>query len=149
MEQGFFDGSQVDESVLDSLGSVPPGRYLSILKACEAKQSRSDANCFMYALEFEVIDGPLKGKKIYSNHIFRHPTSAKSVELGMARMKQAVVALAGKPSILSPAEIVGGLCFVTVESRKDKQGKEYNDVSKYEPRSAAGTPTPQAGKAPF
>jgi hypothetical protein len=147
----FFDGSQVDETVLDSLGSVPPGRYLCLLKACEAKPSKNDPNVFYYAMEFEVADGPLKSRKVYANNIFKHPNSEKSVELGMARMKQAVVAIAGRPTIHSPAEIVGGLCQVTLESRKDKAGKEYSEVTKYENRSVAQglTAAPTQGKAPF
>lgn len=145
----FYDGTTVDEAVLDRLGVLPEGRYLCVLKSCEVVNARTDANTFMFSNEFEVVKGDYEGRKIYSNIVFRH-TNPRAVEIGMARMKQLVMSITGKPVIDSAAEIVGQLVHVTIDHKKDKDGKVSSEVSKYEPKELiAASTTQNSGDKPF
>lgn len=136
----FFDGSQVDEKVLDSLGALPAGEYLASLETCEIKPGQADPNVAMFASEFQVVQGDFAGRKIFNNAIFRHPSKPRAAEIGQARMKQMVVALCGKDSISSPAEIQGKTCIITLEERKDRNGNMRAEVSGFR---KAGTPPRQ------
>jgi hypothetical protein len=144
----FFDGTDTDESVLDKLGVLPEGRYLCCLKTCEQKTGRKDPNCFMFANEFEVVKGEFVGRKIFSNLVFRH-SNDNAVKIGMARMKQLVTAITGKPVIDSAAEIVNGLCHVTIEHKKNKDGTVSSEVGRYEPKELLAETTQPKGDVPF
>ena len=130
----FFDGSDVDESVLGALDPLPDGDYRAIVIECQQKQSRNDQSCLMYAVTFEIVHGSFEKRKVYGNFIFQH-SNADAVKFGKARMKKLCIAAAGKATINGPEQLFSRPVLIRVKNRFDRRTNQQNldiqDVADY------------------
>ncbi len=65
-----FDATTVEPST--SKDPVPAGKYLAVISASEMKPTRNGAGQYLEC-EYQIIDGPFKGRKLWSRHNLQNP----------------------------------------------------------------------------
>lgn len=138
-----FDANTVEPN--ESFDPLPRGDYLCVIVASEMKPTRSGNGAFL-ELEFEVIDGPHKGRKLWDrlNLNNANETAVKIAKGTLSAICRAVGVLQPTDSCeLHDRPLV---CKVRVEKRIDVD--DFTNVIKgYRPRSAAGSAPPAANRA--
>ena len=118
---GFFDGQNDDEKILDSIGLIlPAGDYLTVVRSLTKEQAQNNPNTLMFKVEIEVIQGKFMGRKIWENFIYQHEKKI-TVDIGRARMKQLCMSIVGTPGIGSPDQLYNQP-FTTRLGNKTKAG---------------------------
>ena len=130
MSEAFFDGSDIDEKVLDKLGKLPDGDYKVVTEECKKEWSVKSPGVGFCKCVFEVVEGDFMGRKIFSNFIFKHPTSDKAVEIGRARFKLLCLAAVGSPVLESEQELFGKPIFLQMKTRTSKKYGESQEIEK-------------------
>lgn len=129
----FFDGSQDDESVLDSLGNLPDGQYKVCLAEASKEMSKRSHGVGFVKCEFEVLDDQYLGRKIFQNLIFLHPSSPRAVEIGRARFKKICLSAGETDKIQDPSELYGKPFYLKMRNKMQRNGQtsfEIEDISK-------------------
>ena len=129
----FYDGSGDDETVLESMGTIPEGDYLCIVQNVQDCQSKVNPANRYYSVEFEVCQGQFMGRKLFNNFNYQNPNH-KAVQIGRALMKQFVVAALGTPICQKQGDLLGQILTVRVKIKRDQRG-EKNEAVKFGPRS--------------
>lgn len=133
----FFDGSQDDEKVLDSLGQLPDGAYHVCVANLDKQWSRNNNKVGLLKAEFDVLNEEWQGRKIFQNFIMVHPTSPRAVEIGRARFKKICLAATGEPVIETPEDIQGKPFYLKMKNRPQRNGQ-----SSFEIESISNEPFP-------
>jgi len=145
-----FDASNVEP--VASFEPIPAGQYTAMIVASREKTS-SKGHPYL-SLEFEVIDGPYKGRKLWTNLNLHHP-SPETVKFARAEL----AAICKAVGVLRPTDSVQLhnlplLIGVKCVNRKDT-GELQNRIKGYSLKSAlkaAASAQPQqppaAGGAP-
>lgn len=127
---------------------IPAGRYVAIISDSEMKTTQSGTGEYL-KLEFEIIDGEHKGRKLFANLNLNNP-NAQAVQIARAELSaicRAVNVLQPKDSVELhnlPLTIKVGL-----EKRKDTNELQ-NRIKGYESKDAAVTkPVTAGGPAPW
>lgn len=128
MSQVFFDGTQDNESVLDSLGNLPDGDYRVCVARLEKKWSRNNTQVGLLSAEFDVLDEQYLGRKIFQNFIFKHPTSPRAVEIGRARFKKICLAATGEAVIESPDDVAGKPFYLRMKNKPQRNGQNSFEI---------------------
>ena len=127
MTQPFFDGSNVDTKVLDSIGMIPDGEYKCVTSLCEKKRSDKDASVAFMKVEFEIVEGDYMGRKVFNNFLFMH-SSEKAVRIGKARFKNLCIAATGIALLERADDIYGKPIFLKLENKTQKDGRNSLDI---------------------
>lgn len=137
-----FDANAVEPS--DSFDPVPAGEYLCVITASDEKPTKSGNGTFL-ELEFEVIDGPHKGRKLWDRLNLNNP-SEMAVKIARATLS-AICRAVGVMQPRDSCELhdLPLVCKVRVEKRADTD-ELTNVIKGYRARRIAGTaaPAPQA-----
>jgi hypothetical protein len=139
----FFDGSDVDEKVLDNLGTLPDGDYKVVTSEVSKEWSTKSPGVGFCKCVFEVVEGDFMGRKIFSNFIFKHPSSDKAVEIGRARFKLLCLAALGSAVLESEQELYGKPIYLQMKTRTSKKGGSSFDIQKISSEPFAIIPVPQ------
>ena len=112
-------------------GPLPAGEYLIQFDKFENCENQSKTGWYIGA-EYTVIGGEFDGRKLFENFNWQH-TNPKAVEVGMARLKQFIIAASnGQAGGTVNFEVLNGLMgsevLVEVGVRKDDKGKERNRI---------------------
>ena len=149
MPQLNFDANNVEP--VPSFDPIPAGQYMAMIVASEEKTS-SKGNKFL-SLEFEVIEGQYKGRKVWVNLNLEHPNpdTVKFARAELAAICKAVGVL--KPQDSVQLHNLPLLINVKCANRKDT-GDLQNKIKSYLPKdapksapSAQGQPQPQQAPA--
>jgi hypothetical protein len=137
-----FDANNVEP--VPSFDPIPAGQYLAMIVASEEKTSKH-GNKFL-SLEFEVIDGPYKGRKLWTNLNLSHP-NPETVKFARAELSEICKAV----GVLKPQDSVQlhnlpMLINVKCANRKDT-GELQNRIKGYALKAAAGSQPQQAPAA--
>lgn len=141
-----FDASQVPEQ--QEFSAIPEGQYVVIATASEMKPTKSGTGTFLQ-FTFEVVDGPMKGRKVWSRLNLVNP-NATAVDIA----KRELGAICRAVGIIKPgdsAELHNKPLLVTVAVEIDDRNRENNIIKKYESvtgGAAAGGFAPAAAPAP-
>ena len=134
-----FDASQVDPSV--GYEPLPAGKYLVEITDSEMKPTKAGTG-EMLQLEFTVIDGEFKNRKIWDRLCLRHP-NPETVKIAQANLS----AICHAVSILRPGdsiELHNTPLIIAVKCKPDETtGEIYNEVksyAKYETQMMQATP---------
>ena len=128
-----FDANQV-EPVERNFDPVPAGKYLAAIRDSQEKTSQKG---FKYlSLEFEVLEGPYKGRKLWANLNLYHP-DAEVVKFARSELANVCKAV----GVLRPADSVQlhnlpMVIAVKCVNRKDT-GELQNRIKAYEPKAAS------------
>jgi len=130
-----FNANDVDPNV--GFEPIPAGKYLAVITASQMKPTKNGKGEYL-ELEFEIIEGPYKGRKIWDRLTLVHPNE-QTVQIARGTLSaicHAVNVMAPKDSIeLHNLPLVAG---VGIKKREDT-GEPTNVVKGYSKRDAGGS----------
>jgi hypothetical protein len=137
-----FDATNVEP--VPSYDPIPAGKYLAMIVDSQEKTSQKGHTYL--SLEFEVIEGEFKGRKLWTNLNLQHP-DPKTVKFARSELAEVCKAV----GVLKPADSVQLhnlplVINVKVAKRKDNDELQ-NRIKSYSPKAAAGQAAP-AQQAP-
>jgi hypothetical protein len=141
-----FDASQVDPSV--GYEALPAGKYLVEITDSEMKATKAGTG-EMLQLEFTVIDGEFRNRKIWDRLCLRHP-NPEAVKIAQANLS----AICHAVDVLRPGDSVELHhipLVIAVKCKADEStGEIYNEVKSYAKPESQVKPTspPQTTSAP-
>lgn len=126
-----FDATKHEPSTGD-FEPLPVGEYMAVITASEMKTTRAGDGEYL-ALTFQVIDGPHKGRNLWSNLNLKNP-SEKAVQIAHGELS----AICRAVGVLTPrdsAELhnIPLIVKVKIEARKDT-GEQTNRITSYKAR---------------
>ena len=127
---------------------IPAGNYIGAIVASEEKETRNGNGSYL-KLEFEILDGPHKGRRLYTNLNLNNPNET-AVRIARAELKLICEACgAVKPSDSVDLHNIPMLLKVELRKRNDT-GEPQNVVRGYKPATAGATaPAAAAATAPW
>ena len=127
-----FDANNVEP--VPSFEPIPAGQYVAMITASEEKTSQKGSRYL--SLELEVLEGPCKGRKLWSNLNLYHADAevVKFARSDLASICKAVGVL--KPQDSVQLHNLPLLITVKCVNRKDT-GELQNRIKGYAPRAAA------------
>lgn len=138
-----FDASQHAEQV--SYAPLPAGQYVVIATASEMKPTKTGTGQFLQ-FTFEVLDGPSKGRRLWTrlNLINPNQTAVDIANRELAAICRAVGIIKPQDS----AELHNKPILVTVDVELDRNGKEGNRITQYDPIGGGAPAAPAFAQAP-
>lgn len=135
-----FDANTV-EPVETNFEPIPAGKYLAVIRDSQEKTSKKGHTYL--SLEFEVLDGQYRGRKLWVNLNLSHPEVevVKYARAELAEICKAVGVL--KPSDSVQLHNLPLVITVKVTSRKDT-GELQNRIKGYARKEAANGQPQQA-----
>ena len=157
-------GSDIDET--DNYAPIPGGRYTLMAIKTELKDAKNGAGKRL-AVEFQVVDGPRAGRKIFENYNLHHH-NPQTVKIAQRQAKQWMIAAGVDPNqrlTMALFRAMEGMEFsaqVGIEAGRDGYG-DLNRIKRYEapanvsanimrnnpPPSPAPTSRQNGGKKPW
>jgi len=142
---GNFNANNVDPAT--DFEPIPAGKYLAVITDSEMKPTKSGNGNYL-ELTFQVIDGPFKGRMLWSRLNLDNP-SAQAVQIAQGELSavcRAVGVMQPKDSI----ELHNVPLLVTVKCKKrDDTGDVVNEIRGYGKKEAAnGTPQQETTSTP-
>lgn len=136
-----FDASQVAPSV--PYETLPPGKYLVEITETEMKPTKNGTG-EMLQIEFTVIEGEFKNRKVWDRLCLRHPNS-ETVKIANANLS----AICHAVGVMRPGESIELHHIPLVISVKcktdDSTGEIHNEVKSYsKPESQLKQTTPKS-----
>jgi len=139
-----FNANTVEPS--DSFDPIPAGEYLCVITASEEKPTKAGTGSFL-VLEFEVIDGPYKGRKLWDRLNLNNPSEV-AVKIARATLS----AICRSIGVMEPSdscEMHDLPLLVKVRTEKRADTDELSNVIKgYRSRNAA-QPSPSSASSPL
>lgn len=131
-----FNANEVDPNV--GFDPIPAGKYLAVITASEMKLTKNGKGEYLQ-LEFEVIEGPHKGRKVWDRLTLKH-TNEQTVQIARGTLSaicRAVNVMAPKDSI----ELHNLPLVVSVGLKnRDDTGEPTNVVKGYAKRESNAAP---------
>lgn len=133
-----FNANTVEPA--DSFDPVPAGEYLCVITRSEDKPTKAGTGSYL-ELEFEVIDGPYKGRKLWDRLNLNNPN-----ELTVKIARATLSAICRAVGVLEPKDScelhdLPLLLKVRVEGRSDTD-EPSNVIKGYRGRTAAQAVAP-------
>ena len=121
-----FDASQVAPSV--PYETLPPGKYLVEITDTEMKPTKTGTG-EMLQIEFTVIDGEFKNRKVWDRLCLRHsnPETVKIANANLSAICHAVGVMRPGESI----ELHHIPLVISVKCKADDSGEIHNEVKSY------------------
>ena len=116
----------------ESFDPIPAGEYLCVITASEDKPTKSGNGSYL-ELEFEVIDGPFKGRKLWDRLNLANPN-----ELAVKIARATLSAICRAVGVMEPKDSSNAICLlvkVRVEKRADTD-EPSNVIKGYRSRNA-------------
>lgn len=143
-----FNANEVAPSV--AFEAIPAGKYTTVITDSDMKDTRSGNGRYLQ-LEFEIIEGEYKGRKLWSrlNIENEKPETVRFARADLSAICHAV----NVPQPRDSVELHNIPLVVTVKCRKTPDGEIVNDLKGYEavsrPVVNAAASQPQTGSAPW
>ncbi len=132
MPQLNFDARQVNPSL--PIEAIPSGRYVSEITNSELKPTKAGDGSYL-ELEFTVIDGEHRGRKVWDRLCLNHPTQ-KTVEIARANLS-AICHAVGVMKPQDSRELHNIPLTITVKAKKDQDSDTiFNEVKGYAKRES-------------
>ena len=132
-----FNANDVEPTAV--FDPLPAGKYLTAITASEMKPTKAGNGSYLQ-LEFTVLDGPCKGRKVWDRLCINHPNdlTQKIARGNLSAICRAIGVMQPRDSV----ELHNLPLVVTVKCKKrDDTGEVTNEVKGYAKReSAIGQP---------
>ena len=139
MAQLNFDASQVDPA--QPIEAIPSDKYNVEITKSELKPTKTGNGSYL-ELEFTVLDGEYRGRKVWDRLCLNHPTP-KTVEIARANLS-AICHAVGVMKPRDSAELHRLPLSINVKLRKDEgTGNIYNEIKGYAKRESLIPASPQ------
>lgn len=144
MAQIMFDATQVAPQ--ESLSPIPAGTYLAHIIDSEVRPLKSGMGQAL-ALTFEVLDGPYRGRKVFTQLNVQHRGSPDAERIAQAQLS-ALCHATGVLKLSDSTQLHMRPVRIRVKIRKDETGQygDRNEVTGYEAAPGAAVP-PMAAPA--
>ncbi len=126
-----FNANEIEPSV--GFEAIPAGKYQAVITDSEMKPTRTGNGQYLQ-LEFEIIDGNYKGRKLWSRLNLENP-NADAVRMARADLS----AICRAVNVLQPrdsVELHNLPLTITVRCRKNQDDEIVNDIKGYGPRES-------------
>ena len=131
-----FDAHEVDPNV--GFDPIPAGKYLAVITATEMKPTKNGKGEYLQ-IEFEVIDGPHKGRKVWDRLTLKHPNE-QTVQIARGTLS----ALCRAVSVMKPKDSIELHNLPLVISvgckNRDDNGEPTNVIKGYAKRESSSAP---------
>lgn len=135
-----FDATQVDPAGDRSV--LPAGEYLAAIVKSEKRDSKSGGGSYIN-LEYEVMDGPAKGRRFWSM-LNLWNSNAQAVEIAQRELS-AICHACGKLRVADTEDLHAIPMLVKIKVESSKEYGEQNRVTAHKAATAtASTPPPAA-----
>lgn len=132
-----FDAAAVPESE-GEFTLLPDGWYKCAATASELKNNSKGTGSFL-VFEFTVLDGPAKGRKLWSRFTWEHTSSAQAVEIGHRQFADLCEAC-HKASVVQTEELHGVPFDASVRTEEGTGAyKDKNVIVSFRTLSSATT----------
>ncbi len=140
-----FDANQVEP--VSGKDPVPAGKYVAAVTASEMKPTKNGAGQYL-ELEYQIIDGEHKNRKLWSRHNLQHP-NAQTVQIARGELS-AICRAVGIMTPKDSAELHNLPMTITVKCKKrDDNGEMTNEISAWAKKDAvAGVPQQATSPTP-
>ncbi len=131
-----FNANDVDSNV--GFDPIPAGKYLALITDSQMKPTKNGAGEYLQ-LEFEVLDGPYKGRKVWERLTLKHPneTTVKIARGNLSAVCRAIGVMAPRDS----TELHNVPLVINVACKKrDDNGELTNAIKGFEKREPATAP---------
>ena len=139
-----FDANQVEPAT--DFEPVPAGKYPAVITDSEMKANKAGTGHYLQ-LTFEIIDGPCKGRRLWSRLNLDNP-NAMAVQIARAELSavcRAVGVLAPNDSV----DLHNLPLVVYVKCRKrDDTGEITNEIKGYAKKESSTTAQPAVNSTP-
>lgn len=142
----MFDLTDVETDT--GFGALPNGEYQVVAKAGELKTTKAGDGKYI-KVEFEVIDGAFKGRKLWEQYNVANPNEV-ATNIGKANMKKFFLAAGATPAYmktLTPESFAGKVVTLVLGTKEDAYGTK-NIIKEYKSETGKKT-TPPPTKAAF
>jgi len=148
---GTFDASGVEPAAPMEL--LPPGRYVAQIVQSEMQPTKAGDGQMLW-LEFEILDGPLRGRKIWDRLNLAH-RNQQTVEIAQ-RQLSAICHAVGQIQVSDSEQLHFRPVLVTLAVEPDsrdahlpvEQRRKQNRVKGYSPAGGVAAPPRPAPTAP-
>jgi hypothetical protein len=132
MNLGEFNANE--QEPMRTFEALPIGKYLAIISASEERQVKTNPDATYLALEFQVIDGQYKGRKLFVNLNLNNP-NPEAVRIARAELG----AICKAVGVLTPRDSsqlhdLPLALDVRMQKRKDT-GEIQNKIVAYLPKA--------------
>lgn len=140
-----FDANQVEPHT--GFDPIPAGKYLAIITASEMKPTKNDTGRFLQC-EFQIIDGPHKGRRLWSRHTLEH-SNAQTVQIARGELS-AICRAVGVMIPKDSAELHNLPLTITVKVKaREDTGEPSNEICGWARKETAqGKPAQAATNTP-
>ena len=132
-----FDASQVDPS--QPIEAIPSDKYNVAVTKSELKPTKNGNGSYL-ELEFTVLEGEYRGRKVWDRLCLNHPTP-KTVEIARANLS-AICHAVGVMKPRDSNELHQIPLTINVKLKKDDSGMIFNEVRGYSKRESLIPQTP-------
>ena len=132
-----FNANDVEPTAV--FDPLPAGKYLAAITASEMKPTKAGNGSYLQ-LEFTVLDGPCKGRKVWDRLCLNHPNS-QTVKISRGNLS----AICRAVGVLQPKDSCElhniPMCITVKCKKRDDNDEITNEVRGYAKKeSAAGKP---------
>ena len=143
-----FDANQVEPA--SGKDPIPAGKYVTAISASEMKPTKNGTGQYL-ELEYQVLEGEHKGRKVWSRHNLQHPNT-QTVQIARGELS-AICRSVGVMAPKDSAELHNLPLTVTLKLKKrEDNGEMTNEVTAWAKKdAAAGVPqqaAPTGGTTP-
>jgi len=134
----FFDSSEVE--VQEDYSCLPRGKYRVMIERCELKETRAKTG-WLISTMFDVLDDSCAGRKLFYNFNIKN-NNEMAEKIGKSDFAKFLKAL-GLGGLKSKDELehlVDKTLVVDVKIKKDRDGENVNDISKFIASKAESQP---------
>lgn len=145
-----FDATSVEPNA--GFDVIPAGSYAAVIVNDEMRDTKNGKGRYLQ-LEFEIIDGEFKGRKLWSRLNLENPNPevVRIARGDLSSICRAVNVL----KLTDTLELHNLPLIIDVKCKKDPEGEIRNEIKAYKPRAAyapnasSAAPAPQTQKAPW
>lgn len=132
MTQLNFDATQVEPSA--ALDPIPSNKYIAAITASENKPTKAGTGTYLQ-LEFTVLDGEYKGRKVWSRLNLNNPNS-QAVDIARSELS-AICRAVGVMQVRDSSQLHNIPLVISVKLKQDASGEIHNEIKGYSPRTSA------------
>ncbi|MBI5939841.1 MAG: DUF669 domain-containing protein [Caulobacterales bacterium] len=132
-----FDANQVEPST--GKDPIPAGKYVAAISSSEMKPTKNGNGQYL-ELEYQILEGEYKGRKVWSRHNLHHP-NAQTVQIARGELS-AICRAVGTMTPKDSAELHNLPMTITVKCKKrEDNGEMTNEIAAWAKKdAAAGVP---------
>lgn len=110
---------------------VPAGEYVAVVTNSEVKEVKKNTGKYL-KLEWEIVDGPMKKRKIFEN-LNLWNQNQQAVEIARKAMNAICVAIGKPEGVNDSSEIHNKPIIIKVTVKPDQNGEDSNNITKHSP----------------